>query len=156
MQHSPFISNSREIIHSKCNSRLSVPRVCDQVKKLLSLMLLFFLTVTKKKECLSGHHLSPLLVWTHHPALCQKSHVTLGTTPWGLWLPRTAELASHPPAQLGDIIIYFISNFFLYIFFFLFHLRAHSRADWTVLVPEAVQATGNQWVGWGAKVFPWN
>lgn len=119
MQHSPFISNSREIIHSKCNSRLSVPRVCEQVK-LLSLMLLFFLTVIKKKECLSGHHLSPLLVWTHLPALCQKSRVTLGATPWGLWLPRTAELASHPPAQLGDIIIDFISNFFLYTFFFSF------------------------------------
>lgn len=61
MKHSSFISNSSEIIHSKCSSRLSVSCVCEQVKKLLSLMLLFFLTVTKKKEGVCGHHFSPLL-----------------------------------------------------------------------------------------------
>lgn len=84
MQHSPFISNSCEIIHSKCSSRLSVSRVCEKVKRILSLMLLFFLTGSKKKEGIFGHYFSLLLGVDTPSTLCQKSHVSLGAHPLGL------------------------------------------------------------------------
>lgn len=135
MRRSPFISNSCGIMHSKCSSRLSVSCVCEQVKKLLLLLLRFLLTVTKKKEGVSGHHFSPLLGVGTPSSSVPEITCVFGSNALTSLTPRTAEPPSHLPAQLGDIIIYFIIIFFLYtskyfwFIFFYFHLRARSRAD---------------------------
>lgn len=118
MRRSPFISNSCGIMHSKCSSRLSISCVCEQVKKLLLLLLRFLLTVTKKKEGVSGHDFSPLLGVGTPSSSVPEITCVFGSNALTSLTPRTAEPPSHLPAQLGDIIIYFII-----IFFFFTHLN---------------------------------
>lgn len=165
LSYSTFIPNPCEIPQSVWFQVICFMYVW-QVKKLLLLMSLFVLTVTTKSEGDSDHHPSPMLgVGTSSSSLLEV-HTYLWEEPLVSLTPlRIAEPDPHLPARLGDTTVDFIINFLLYTSKYLgvfFTVTSRHRADLTkvpaqpALAPEAVQATGNQGVGWGVQIFPWS